>query len=276
MRMKIVLLLVLAFCALPAYAQYRAGTQGVILDPQGAVIEGATVTLTNLETDKTIQVTSDANGVYNFLGLPPGHYRIEVEKAGFKKKMVDNLSIAGEQTQGMNLTLDVGGVSETVIVSGDDIPPLDTETGNISGTLNSQEIQNLPSFSRDPFQLFRLAPEVFGDAALGAGGGPANTPGSQGPGGTSATSSIFHTENQVQINANGQRNTGNSFQVDGVSVNSLDWGGAVVITPNEESVKEVRVTANSYDAQFGRGNGAQVEVVSQSGTNEYHGSLFIK
>ncbi len=276
MRMKTVLLLVLAFCALPAYAQYRAGTQGVILDPQGAVIEGATVTLTNLETDKTIQVTSDANGVYNFLGLPPGHYRIEVEKAGFKKKMVDNLSIAGEQTQGMNLTLDVGGVSETVIVSGDDIPPLDTETGNISGTLNSQEIQNLPSFSRDPFQLLSLAPGVFGDGAHGAGGGPANTPGSQGPGGTSATSSIFQTENQVQINANGQRNTGNSFQVDGVSVNSLDFGGAAVITPNEESVKEVRVTANSYDAQFGRGSGAQVEVVSQNGTNQYHGSLFLK
>src|SRR5258708_19487023 len=107
--------------------------------------------------------------------------------------MVDNLSIAGEQTQGMNLTLDVGVVSETVIVSGDDIPPLDTETGNISGTLNSQEIQNLPSFSRDPFQLLRLAPGVFGDGAHGGGARPANTPRSQEPRATSAPTTLFHT-----------------------------------------------------------------------------------
>ena len=101
-------------------------------------------------------------------------------------------------------------------------------------------------------------------------------PGSAGPGGTSASSSIFQTENQVQINANGQRNTTNSYQVDGVEVNSLAWGGAAVITPNQESVKEVRVTSNYYSAENGRNSGAQVEVVSQNGTNEYHGSAFIK
>jgi hypothetical protein len=276
MRCKMLFFLLILLCSVSTRAQYRAGIRGVVLDPQGAVIEGATITLTNLETSKTNQATSDAGGVYNFLALPPGHYKIEAEKPGFKKKTLDNLDVAGEQTQGMNLTLEVGDVSATVTVSGDTVPVLDTETGNISGTLSSKEIQNLPSFSRDPFQLLRLAPGVFGDGAHGGSGGPANTPGSQGPGGTSATSSIFQTENQVQINANGQRNTGNSFQVDGVSVNSLDFGGAAVITPNEESVKEVRVTANSYDAQFGRGNGAQVEVVSQNGTNEYHGSLFLK
>ena len=80
----------------------------------------------------------------------------------------------------------------------------------------------------------------------------------------------------MQINANGQRNTTNSYQIDGVEVNSLAWGGAAVITPNEESVKEVRVSSNYYSAENGRNSGAQVEVVSQNGTNEYHGSIFIK
>src|ERR1700704_5846214 len=259
-----------------AHAQYRAGIQGTVLDSQGNSIEGATVTLTNQETNKVSQSTSNSAGVYNFLGLPPGRYRIDAEAAGFKKKTLENVTVAGEQTQGVNISLELGDVNQTVTVSGDFAPAIDTETGNISGTLNSREIQNLPSFGRDPFQLLRLAPGVFGDAAHGAAGDSANTPGSQGPGGPQGTASIFQTENQVQVNANGQRNTANSFQVDGVSVNSLDWGGAATITPNEESIKEVRVTANSYDAQYGRTSGAQIEVVSQNGTNQYHGSLFLK
>jgi hypothetical protein len=259
-----------------AHAQYRAGIQGVVLDAQGNTISGATVTLTNKETGKTNQSTSDSAGVYNFLSLPPGQYRIEAEMTGFKKKVLETVTVQGEQTQGVNITLEVGDVNQQVTVTADSAPAIDTETGNISGTLSSKEIQNLPSFGRDPFQLLRLAPGVFGDAAHGASGDSQNTPGSQGPGGPQANRGIFATENQVQVNANGQRNTANSFQVDGVSVNSLDWGGAATITPNEESVKEVRVTANSYDAQFGRTSGAQVEVVSQNGTNEYHGSLFLK
>ena len=265
------------FLLLPvAQAQYRAGIQGVVLDAQGNAVAGATITLTNKETNKTNQITSDSTGIYNFLSLPPGRYRIEAEMPGFKKKILDNVAIEAEQTQAVNIALEVGDVSQQVLVTADSAPAIDTETGNISGTLSTKEIQNLPSFGRDAFQLLRLAPGVFGDAAHGSGGNSANTPGSQGPGGPQATAGIFATENQVQVNANGQRNTANSFQVDGVSVNSLDWGGAATITPNEESIKEVRVTANSYDAQFGRTSGAQIEVVSQNGTNEYHGSLFLK
>jgi Carboxypeptidase regulatory-like domain/TonB dependent receptor len=272
----ILMLICVASLVTGARAQYRAGVQGTILDSSGAGVQGATVTLTNKDNGKVLVYTSDAAGVYTFLSLPPGQFSIEVEKAGFKKKILDNVTVSAEQTQSIDVTLDIGEATTSVTVNGDSTPALDTETGQISGTLTTKDIQNLPSFGRDPFQLLRLAPGVFGDAEHGAGGDSQNTPGSQGPGGPQGTKSIFATENQVQINANGQRNTGNSFQVDGVSVNSLDWGGAVVITPNEESVKEVRVTANSYDAQFGRGNGAQVEVVSQSGSNEYHGSLFIK
>ncbi|HYY95930.1 MAG TPA: hypothetical protein VE713_15605, partial [Pyrinomonadaceae bacterium] len=87
---------------------------------------------------------------------------------------------------------------------------------------------------------------------------------------------IFQTENQPQISANGQRVTGNNYEIDGTSVNSLTHGGAAVITPNQESVKEVHVIANVYSAEYGRNSGAQVLTVSQNGTNTFHGSLFLK
>src|ERR1700739_2223988 len=78
-----------------ASAQFRAGIQGVVLDTQGDTVPAATVTLTNLETNKTSQVSTDEGGVFNFLSLPPGHYRIQVEKAGFKKQTLENLEVAG-------------------------------------------------------------------------------------------------------------------------------------------------------------------------------------
>ena len=277
LSIRAALSLVFAFLVVvAAHAQYRASIQGVVLDPQGSVVEGATITLTSKETNISKTVTSDSSGVYNFLSLAPGHYAIAVEKPGFKKHALEDIVVAAEQTRAVNLTLEVGEVTQSVTVSADVAPPIDTETGQISGTLTNNEIQNLPSLGRDPYQLLRLAPGVFGDGAHSSGGGSQNTPGSAGPGGTSAASSIFQTENQVQINANGQRNIANSFQIDGVEVNSLDWGGAAIITPNEESVKEVRITSNQYSAENGRNSGAQVEVVSQNGTNEYHGSIFIK
>ncbi len=276
MRSKTLLILILSFCALPTYAQYKAGIQGVIVDPQGAVVEGAAVTLTSKETNISKTATTDSSGLYSFLSLAPGHYTITLEKTGFKKNTLEDVVVAAEQTQAVNIALEVGEVTQSVTVSAEVAPAIDTETGEISGTLSSNEIQNLPSLGRDPYQLLRLAPGVFGDAAHNNGGGSQNTPGSAGPGGSSATSSIFQTENQVQINANGQRNIANSFQIDGVEVNSLDWGGAAIITPNVESVKEVRITSSQYSAVNGRNSGAQVEVVSQNGTNQYHGSLFIK
>jgi Carboxypeptidase regulatory-like domain/TonB dependent receptor len=276
MRLKTLLVLLLSLCAVSTYAQYRAGITGVVADSQGAVVQGATITLTSKETNISKMTETDSGGIYNFLSLAPGHYAITVEKAGFKKKSLEDVAVAGEQTQVVNITLEVGEVTQSVTVSAEVAPAIDTETGQISGTLSSNEVQNLPSLSRDPFQLIRLAPGVFGDSAHNNGGNSQNIPGSAGPGGPGATAGIFATENQVQAFANGQRNEGNGFQVDGVSVNSLDWGGAAIITPNEESVKEIKITANSYDAEYGRNSAAQVEVVSQNGTNQYHGSLFFK
>src|ERR1700730_2830069 len=108
------LLACLTVIASAAHAQYRAGIQGTVLDPQGDAIEGATVTLTSLETGKVTQSTSNSTGVYNFLGLPPGHYRLDVEMTGFQKKSLESVLVEGEQTQSVNVALDLGDVSQTV------------------------------------------------------------------------------------------------------------------------------------------------------------------
>lgn len=266
----------LLWMAPPAAAQYRAGIQGSVTDSSGAVIPDASVTLTSKETGISKTATSNASGTYVFNGLAPGNYSLSAEKTGFKKGVVENLRVGAEQMQSVVVQLEVGEVSESVVVN-DVAPMIDTQTGNIAGTITEKQVQILPSFARDPFRLLQLAPGVFGDNARAAGGsGSSPLPGNAGPGGTSGTSSIFQTENQVQISANGTRNISNSFQIDGIEVNSLAWGGAAVITPNEESVKEVKIVSNNYSAENGRNSGAQILVVSQNGTNEYHGSLFFK
>jgi hypothetical protein len=140
--------------------------------------------------------------------------------------------------------------------------------------ISTVELRSLPQAGRDPYNLLRLTPGIFGEAGRSAGGQAANLPNSTGPGGSN--SAIFQTENQVPISANGQRVSANNYQIDGVSVNSLQFGGAAVVTPNQESVKEVLVTGTSFSAEDGRNSGAQVKVVSQQGTNDFHGSAFFK
>ncbi|MBV9157649.1 MAG: carboxypeptidase regulatory-like domain-containing protein [Acidobacteriaceae bacterium] len=267
-------LVVFQILAPPAAAQFQAGIQGVVVDPNGATVPEAKVTLTSQETTIEHTVTTTGDGVFTISSLAPGNYTLSVEKTGFSKKVLSDVIVTAEKVQSIKVQLDVGQVSQEVTVAAG-APLLDTETAAIGGTISTKEIQSLPSFSRDPYQLLRLAPGTFGDGAQGAGGSGSQLPGTNknGPG---STDSIFQVENGPAIIANGTRQNENNFQIDGLSVNSTVWGGSAVITPNEESVKEVRVISNNYDAENGRTGGAQVEVVSQNGTNDLHGSAFFK
>jgi hypothetical protein len=176
--------------AVTAQAQYRASIQGVVTDAQGAIVSDATVTLTDQETNRQLQATTNSAGVYNFSGLPPSKYTLKVDKTGFKKYLAKDVQIIAEQANSFSVQLDVGATSETVTVNGDAVPLIDTETSNLSGTVTNQEIQRLPSFGRDVFQLLQLAPGAFGDGAQGAGGGTSNLPGSS-MGGSGGTDGIF-------------------------------------------------------------------------------------
>jgi hypothetical protein len=149
---------------------------GIVTDPDGAAVSGATVTLQNEETNITYTATSDDNGVYNFNGLPPSKFTITVEKTGFKKKIVKGFGVIAEQANSLTVQLEIGETSQSVTVDGDAAPLIDTETSNLQGTVSAREFQNLPSFGRDPFQLLQLAPGAFGDGAQASGGGTQNLP----------------------------------------------------------------------------------------------------
>src|SRR5262249_5270453 len=234
----------------PAFAQYRASLQGTVTDAQGAVVAGAKVNLTDLETSRALQATTNSSGVYSFTSLSPSRYRPEVEKEGFKKTVLDELRIIAEQSNAADVQLSIGEAAETVQVNADAAPAVDTETANISGTVTAKQIEKLPSFGRDVFQLLQLAPGAFGDGSRDNGGGTANLPATT-IGGTGATSGVFNVENGGQIVANGARTGENNYQLDGVGVTSVSWGGTSVITPNEDSIKEVKVLTNNYDAENG-------------------------
>lgn len=256
-------------------AQFRASISGVVSDPSGAIIPGATVTLTNKSTNQTQTATTNASGTYVFNALPPDHFSINVTAAGFKNKVLPDVQIIPEQPNTVNVELEVGAASQTVTVSGTQQPLLDTSTASVTGTISSDQIQHMPSFGRDPFQLIQLAPGSFGDASQQAGGGSYSLPGSN-MAGSGKTDAIFKTENAPQIVANGARNNTNGISIDGISTASAVWGGSSVITPTEESIQSVKVVSNGYSAENGRFGGAQIEVTSKSGTNNIHGSLFFK
>ena len=257
-----------------ANAQFRAGVQGTISDSSGALVPAAKVTLKDTETGKVQETTSSEEGFYRILGLAPGKYLLTVEKAGYKKSVSENLTVNAENVQGVDVILETGEITAVVTVTDEAAQQLETENANVSKAVTPIEVKRLPQIGRDPYELVRLTPGIFGDAARGPNGNSSTLPNSPGPGGSN--NSIFQAENQPQISANGQRISANNYQVDGVSVNSLSHGGAAVVTPNQESVKEIQISSSTYSAEDGRNSGAQVKVVSQNGTNDFHGSAFIK
>lgn len=263
-----------------AFAQYGASLEGTVTDKSGAVIAGATVAITDQATGVSHSTVTGPSGFYRITGLPPGSYRVTVEAPSFKKSSRSDVAVGSEAATAANVTLENGSASETVTVTGA-APALETEDANVQGTISSLEVQSLPEINRDPYELIRLAPGVMGDGARFGDGRAAGFPngsgavsGSAGPGGSNTA--IFQVENQPPISANGQRVTSNDYLVDGVSVNSLEWGGAAVITPSIESVQELTVLSIDYDASDGRSSGAHIKTITKTGTNSLHGGgLFL-
>jgi hypothetical protein len=277
-----VALLIVSIVALNTlvHAQFGASVQGTVSDKSGALVSGANVTITDQATGVSHSAVTDASGFYRINDLPPGNYNVEAEAKSFKKSSTSSVVVSAEQPTAVNITLETGSASETVNVT-EALSALQTEDATIEGTLTAAEVETLPEINRDPYELIRLAPGVFGDGARFGDGRSAGFPngagavsGSAGPGGSNTA--IFQIENQQPISAMGQRVTSNDYLVDGVSVNSLEWGGAAVITPSIETVQELDVLANDYDASDGRSSGAHIKTVTKSGGNKLHGGgLFL-
>jgi hypothetical protein len=282
---------VLAICAMAvmflclsstAVAQYRTSIQGVVTDPNGEVIPGATLTLKNLSTNETVVRTSSDTGVFNFNALPADHFSLTVERAGFQQKVLNNLQLIPEQPNALTVQMDIGEVTQTVNVDASLAPALDTETADTGRAISDNEIQHMPVYQRDVTSLIQLAPGVLAEGAQSGGGGGFQAPGTQtgassgGGGNLGHSSSIFATENGASANANGGQFETNGYSVDGISTVSAVWGGSTVVTPSEDSVGNVKIVTNAYDAENGRFSGALTEITSKSGTNNLHGSFLIQ
>ena len=263
----------LLLASVSANAQFRTSIQGTVTDPDGAVVPNAKLELKDNANNHVINATSDAGGVFNFNALPADQFTLTVTAAGFTQQQIQNLTVIPEQPNSVDVKLTLGESSTTITVSGETAAAMDTETANIGGTVSSNDIQHMPSFNRDVFTLTQLVPGAISDGGQNAGGGVRSNPGTQGPGG-SGNGGAFPTENGPQANANGGQYETNGISIDGISTVSAVWGGTTIITPNEDSIDNVRIVTNDYDAENGRFSGAETMVTSKSGTNKLHGSAF--
>jgi hypothetical protein len=273
---------VLLLIAPLAHAQYRTSIQGTVTDTTGALIPGATLTLTDLGTNEKQVRTSNDAGIFNFNALPADTFSLVVEMNGFQKKVLDKLQLNPEQANSINVQMEVGSAAQTVTVDASTAPAIDTETADNGRAISENEVQHMPTFQRDVTGLIQLAPGVIADGSQQAGGGGFQAPGTQtgassgGGGNLGHSSSIFATENGASANTNGGQFETNGYTVDGISTVSAVWGGSTVITPSEDSVSNVKIVTNAYDAENGRFSGAITEITSKSGTNNLHGSFFLQ
>lgn len=258
------------------FAQYKASIQGTVTDQSGAAIPNAELSLTDLSTNLTTKARADGHGTFHFNQLPADKFRLVTSAPGFANKTLNGVTIIPEQANTVNVSLSVGGATSEIAVNAADAPALDTTTASISGTVTSEQFQHMPSFDRDPFRLVALAPGTFGDEAQSNTGNAKNMPGENQAAPTSTDGGIFKTENNPQVIGNGSQVNANNIMIDGIQTSSANWGGATVITPSEESIDYMKVSSNAYDAQFGRFSGNAIEIVSKSGSNSYHGSIFFK
>jgi hypothetical protein len=256
------------------YAQFGSSLAGTVEDSTGAVVSGATVTLVSLANGQKLVAVTGASGDYHFSELPAGHFKMTVTQKGFKEADFSDVAIEAESSRNLTVNLTPGGSTESVTVTANDTPLLQTSDASIQTTIDSAQLESLPTYGSDPYELLRTAPGITGDGSRQGNGNANFLPNAAGPGGSN--SGIFQTENQVQITADGQRQADNNFMIDGVSVNSLTHGGSAVVTPNIEAVGQITVISTSYDASDGRNSGAQVKVVTKSGTNELHGSGYFQ
>ena len=258
-----------------AHAQFRTSVQGVVTDSTGAVIPGATLTLKNNTNNETIVRTSDDSGTFNFNALPADTFTLTVDHTGFQQKVLADLTFIPEQANSLTVQLALAGTSQEVTVNASTVSAMDTETANIGGTISDNQLQHMPSWNRDPFTLTQLVPGVISDGAQSGGGGVYTPPGQQSGANGTGSGGQAPTENGPPANSNGGHMETNGISIDGISTSSAVWGGSTVITPDEDSIANVRVVSNDYDAEVGRYSGAQTMVTSKSGSNTIHGSLFI-
>jgi hypothetical protein len=232
---------------------------GTITDPAGAVVPATQIKVTNQATGETRTVVSQANGSYTVPLLLPGAYRVEFSKTGFKAAVKVGLEINVTETARFDLQLEPGGVQEQVTISSD-AQLLQTESSALGRVTDRTLVSNLPLVTRNYTQIVMLSPGIAASV-------------------TNATQLGRGAEGESggAFRANGAFGRDNNFQMNGVQINDLQASGFFsggVAVPNPDTIQEFKVQTGLYDATYGRNSGANVNVVTRSGGNEFHGTAF--
>jgi hypothetical protein len=250
--------LVLTVAAL--HAQNISGTiLGTVTDPSGARVAAASVTITNKATNQSVRVTTANDGYYEASYLPPGPYTTQVVMRGFKTVVRSDIELQVESRLRIDFTLEVGDASTSISVTGE-APLVESETVSLGQVVTGQEIEELPIKGRNVFDLAILVPGVqVNPRALDA---VASTGDNNAP--------LFAMSD---ISINGGRYRTNDYLLDGVSI-MLPENNNYAISPTPDGTQEFKVMTNSYGPQFGRSGGGVLNVVTKSGANQLHGSLY--
>jgi hypothetical protein len=252
----LVCLALLLALAIPAAAQVTTGTiLGTVRDSTGAVVPGAQVTITETSKGTSTQYATDETGSYNAPFLAPGTYSVAIEKTGFKKQIRSGIIVQVDQKARIDLTLDVGQVTETVSVT-EAAPLVKSDSADLGEVITESAIRELPLNGRNFAQLVYLAPGV--------------TPGQQNE--NLSGQSSFNPRAASNFNALGSQANVNAWLVDGIDNNEFTFN-TVIVQPSIESVREFKVLTGTFSAEFGRGAGV-VSVSTKSGGNDLHGTLF--
>ena len=256
-RMILLVALALAVTPEPGWTQVNATISGRVEDATGAAVGGATVTVKSLETGATRVVTTDETGNFRVLSLPVGLQEVRAEKAGFKSTVRTGINLAVGQEAVVNVRLDVGELTQEVSVSAD-VPLIDTTTASVSGLVGERQVKELPLNGRSFDYLIALNPGAIN---------------------YTLKSPQTSTSNGNTFSVAGRRPLENMFLLNGIEYTgssqlSVTPGGVSGDLLGIDAVREFNVLTGTYSAEYGKRAGAQVTIVTQSGTNQFHGSFF--
>ena len=252
MRKTVFSLFVLLAAVVPSFAQRTTATiRGTVTDGTGAVVPGASVTVKGEQTGYARSTSTNASGVYSFPELPIGTYAVEVSLTGFKSSQVRGVALNVADDRAVNFILETGTLSENVTV---EVPAVAVKTigGEVAGLVTGEQVRELPLNGRNFLQLSTLMPGV-----------------SQGD--------TFNTKDRglmsgIELSVSGSGLGGNLWTVDGANNNDVGSNRTILVFPSVDAIDEFKVHRNSYGAEFGGAAGAQVNIVTRGGTNEFHGS----
>jgi hypothetical protein len=249
--------LTVAFSLCTSTLLVAQGTSGRILgrvaDPTGAVLAGVKVTLVNEATNVSRDALTNGNGDYDFVEVPVGTYRLEFDLRGFKKNVRRSIALDINQVITLNLTMQLGGAQEIVDVTSE-APLVETTSTQLGAVVGDRAVSELPLNSRDTYQFLQLQPGVMSTVG-------------------SSNSIVYGSNNAGAVSVNGGRGRSNNFTVNGGDAND-QFVNLPTVQPSPDSIQEFRVLTNTFDAEYGRNSGSIVNVVTKSGTNQFHGNMY--